>query len=260
MINMWMDNIPKDTELVASECQEHFFRGNDRCILLIHGYTGSPHDMLYLGKRLHEAGFSVYIPRLPGHGTNHIDFLNSNYNQWLRKVVDSYINLKREYSDVFCCGLSMGGLLTLLLSSLFNPHKIALAAPALKTSNNLIYLTPLIGLFLKKIKRPVNEKHEEEHLRRLQSEYWDYDWPTKARDLLKLQRLAKARLEKVHSDCLTICSKNDQTVPLEVVDIIEKGIKSERKEHVILEKSPHVVVNDIEKERVAQEIIDWFSE
>ena len=83
---MWLDNIPKGTELAAPECQEHFFRGNDTCILLIHGYTGSPHDMLYLGKRLHQAGFSVFIPRLPGHGTNHIDFLNSNYHQWVEEL------------------------------------------------------------------------------------------------------------------------------------------------------------------------------
>ena len=257
---MWMDNIPASTELVAPECEEHFFQGNDQCVLLIHGYTGSPHDMLFLGKQLHKHGFSVYIPRLPGHGTNHIDFLNSNYNQWLRKVVDTYINLKKDFSEVLCCGLSMGGLLTLLLASIFNPRKIALAAPALKASNHLIYLTPLISLFLKKIKRPVSEKHQEDHLRKLQSEYWDYDWPPKARDLLKLQRLAKARLSKVHSDCLTIVSKNDQTVPLEVLDIIGNGISSNKKEQVILEKSPHVVVNDIEKERVAQEIINWFSE
>lgn len=257
---MWLDNIPKDTQLVAPECREHFFHGNDTCILLIHGYTGSPHDMLYLGKRLHETGFSVYIPRLPGHGTNHIDFLQSNDDQWLRKVVDSYINLKRDFSEVFCCGLSMGGLLTILLAALFNPKKIALAAPALKASNKLIYLTPLIGLFKKKIKRVDSENHPEEYLKTLQSEYWDYDWPTKASNLLKLQRLAKGRLHKVHSDCLTICSKNDQSVPLEVLEIIEGRIQSRTKKHLILEKSPHVVVNDIEKERVAQEIIDWFSE
>ena len=257
---MWIDNIPKKTELAAPECQEHFFRGSDQCVLLLHGYTGSPHDMLFLGKQLHAAGFSVYIPRLPGHGTNHFDFLNSNYNQWLRKAIDSYLNLNQEFSEVLCCGLSMGGLLTLLLAALFTPRKIALAAPALKTSNKLIYLTPLIGLFKKKIKRSNSEKRDEAYLRILQSEYWDYDWPTKAQDLLKLQRLTRARLPKVYSDCFTICSKSDQSVPVEVLDIIENGVSSAKKERLILEKSPHVVVNDIEKEKVAQEIIDWFSE
>lgn len=257
---MWIDNVDKNTTLAAPECQEHFYRGSDTCILLIHGYTGSPHDMLYLGKKLHEAGFSVYIPRLPGHGTNHVDFLNSNYNQWLRKVTDSYLNLIHEFSEVFCCGLSMGGLLTLLLSSIFRPQKIALAAPALKAYNKMIYLTPFVGLFKKKIKRPLSENHKEAHLQKLQKEYWDYDWPTKAQDLLKLQRLTRTRLNKVHSDCLTIVSKNDQTVPVDVLYMIEKGISSEKKESVILEKSPHVVVNDVEKERVAREIIDWFSE
>ncbi len=257
---MWIDNIGHNTQLIASECQEHFFRGSDRCVLLIHGYTGSPHDMLFLGQKLHEAGFSVYIPRLPGHGTNHKDFLNSNYHQWLRKVIDSYLNLKQNFSQVYCCGLSMGGVLTLLLASVFNPKKIALAAPAVKASNPYIYLTPVIGLFRKKIKRQINEQYKEEYLIKLQNEYWSYDWPTKASDLLKLQKLSKRRLSRVHSDCLTIVSKSDQTVPVDVLEIIENGISSKKKAHVILEKSPHVVVNDIEKVRVSQEIINWFSE
>lgn len=257
---MWMDRIDHHTQVIAPECQEHYFPGGDRCILLIHGYTGSPHDMLFLGQRLHDAGFSVYIPRLPGHGTNHTDFLNSNYHQWLRKVIDSYLNLKRNFSEVYCCGLSMGGVLTLLLASVFNPKKIALAAPAVKASNPFIYLTPVIGLFRKRIKRQITEQYQEDYLQKLQNEYWSYDWPTKASDLLKLQQLSKRRLPRVYSDCLTIVSKSDQTVPVEVLRIIEKGISSEKKEHVILEKSPHVVVNDIEKVRVSQEIINWFSE
>lgn len=43
-------------------------------ILLIHGYTGSPRDMIWLGHQLNEAGYNIYIPRLPGHGTNKNDF------------------------------------------------------------------------------------------------------------------------------------------------------------------------------------------
>ncbi len=257
---MWIDKVPKSTQIVSDECKEQFYEGDKRCVLLIHGYTGSPHDMVYLGKRLNQKGFSVYIPRLPGHGTNHEDFLNSNHNDWLRKAVDSYINLSKRYKDVFCCGLSMGGLLTLLIAAQFNPRKIALAAPALNAANNMIYLTPFIKPFVKKIKRPNSQKRDEEFLNRLQKEYWDYDWPSKASELLKLQRITKKRLKEIHSDCFTIVSKADKTVPLNVLELIENGISSKIKKSLILEKSPHVVVNDIEKEKVADEIINWFSE
>lgn len=256
---MFLDKIPEDSKILYDKVNELFLEGGNTAVLLIHGYTGTPHDMYYLGKRLNEAGYTVYIPRLPGHGTNSEDFLNSNWRDWLRKVVDSYINLNSNYDEVYVSGLSMGGILTLLLAAQFNPKKIALAAPALEAKNWRLKLTPIMKLFMKKIKRDKKIKYEEKGLNRLAREYWDYDWPSAAADLYKLQRLAKKRLHKVRSDTLIIVSKKDGAVPLEVKDIIKDNINSKRIETVILEKSPHVVVNDIEKEKVADEIIRFFN-
>jgi carboxylesterase len=55
-------------------------------------------------------------------------------------------------------------------------------------------------------------------------------------------------------------SKNDKSVPLKAAEIIDKGISSSVKKTIVLEHSPHVVVNDCEKELVADEIIAWFNE
>jgi carboxylesterase len=257
---MWFDNIPEDTQVAAPECEEQWFEGGKVGVLLIHGYTGSPHDMNYLGKRLNEAGYTVYIPRLPGHGTNHIDFLNSNWNDWLRKCVDSYLLMKKKVKDVYVAGLSMGGILTLLLASKFNPTKIALAAPAIETVNKSIKLTPVIKHFKKVLPKNEDVHYDQEYLNYLQSEYWCNNWPTKLADLLKLQQLSKERLSQIKSDCLIIVSKKDMAVPLQAAEIIDKGISSSKKSTIILENSPHVVVNDCEKEIVADEIITWFNE
>ncbi len=256
---MWFDNIPGNTTVVSEECEPKFFKGSKTSILLIHGYTGSPHDMLYLGKRLHNAGFSVYTPRLPGHGTNSVDFLNSNYKQWLRTVTDAYIYLQKKSEETYICGLSMGGLLTILLAGLFNPKRIALASPAIDNYNKKIWLTPVLKWFTRKIKKSSEQTFDVEYLNTLARQYWNYDWPSKAADLLKLQLMARKRLERVGSDCLTIVSKGDKTVPWSVADQIEGGIRSKKKKRLVLEESPHVVVNDIEKEKVADAIIDWFS-
>jgi len=256
---MWFDNIPANTTIVSEKCEAKYLEGSKTAILLIHGYTGSPHDMLYLGKRLHNAGFSVCIPRLPGHGTNSVDFLNSNYKQWLRSAVDAYISLLKESDDIYICGLSMGGLLTILLAGLFDPKRIVLAAPAIDNYDKKIWLTPVLKWFTKKIKKSSEQTFDTPYLNTLASEYWNYDWPSKAADLLKLQLMARKRLEKVRADCLTVVSKGDKSVPWTVTERIEASICSNKKKRLVLEESPHVVVNDIEKEKVADAIIEWFS-
>ncbi|BBE31083.1 hypothetical protein OSSY52_12240 [Tepiditoga spiralis] len=147
---MFFDNIPKETS-INKISQPSFFEGGEEAVLLIHGYTGTPHDMRYLGHMLHKAGFTVSIPRLPGHGTNSIDFQNSNWKDWLRKVTDEYIDLKYKYKEVYISGLSMGGVLTLILASKFKPKKIALAAPAIEAKNKKIKITPFLKYFIKKL-------------------------------------------------------------------------------------------------------------
>ena len=55
--------------------------------------------------------------------------LNSNWHDWLRKSLESYLNLKSYYEKVYVIGLSMGGVLTALIAEKFEPEKIVLAAP-----------------------------------------------------------------------------------------------------------------------------------
>ena len=40
--------------------------GDDLGVVLVHGFTGTPYEVRYLGERLAEAGFTVSGPRLPG--------------------------------------------------------------------------------------------------------------------------------------------------------------------------------------------------
>ena len=43
---------------------------NRKAVLLIHGYTGTPSEMLPLGNYLNQLGYTVLCRRLPGHGTS----------------------------------------------------------------------------------------------------------------------------------------------------------------------------------------------
>jgi len=52
---------------------EHL-EGNRRVVLSIHGYTGYPGELAFIGRELAAAGWDVRIPRLTGHGTSGSDF------------------------------------------------------------------------------------------------------------------------------------------------------------------------------------------
>jgi carboxylesterase len=235
-------------------------KGNGKSVLLIHGYTGSPHDMRYLGERLQKQGYLVSIPRLPGHGTCLDDFLETGAEEWLRRSVDSWLELETFDRPQYLAGLSMGGILAVILASSFRPERLVLAAPALMTSNPVLSLTPLLKFFVKKRHKSEVERYEDPDLDYLSREYWSVTTPSSAAELYRLQRLGRKLLSRVSAPTLTIVSENDHSVPAAVGAYIQSGISSEKKEVLTLKESPHVVVNDCEKETVADRIIAWFDQ
>lgn len=105
-------------------------RGGSEGVLLIHGFTGSPAELLLLGEFLNRAGYTVLGVRLAGHGTNELNLMKTNNEDWFNSVLDGYALLSGLCEKVFVVGHSMGGLLTLKLAYLRKVEKIVtLAAP-----------------------------------------------------------------------------------------------------------------------------------
>ncbi|QTA38320.1 alpha/beta fold hydrolase [Thermosipho ferrireducens] len=240
--------------------QPIFLKGtSEEAILLIHGFTGIPLDMAYVAHQLNAAGFTVSVPRLPGHGTSSEDFLRSTWRDWLRKVIDTYLDLSGIYKKVYVAGLSMGGLLTLILASIFHPPKIATIAGAIIINDWRIKLTPILSVFLKQLpKKQPQQKYDNPELEYLSKEYWSYNWPPQGKQLYKLMKIARKNLKKVSSDILILASENDKTVPLKAAHYIYHNVSSEKRKIIVFKKSGHVMTNDIEKEKVALELIKWF--
>src|SRR4051794_40769353 len=55
-------------------------------VLLSHGFTGSPASMTPWGRDLAERGFTVTVPRLPGHGTTWQDMNKTRWTDWYGEV------------------------------------------------------------------------------------------------------------------------------------------------------------------------------
>src|SRR5260370_524248 len=77
---------------------EFFFPGSGLSVLLIHGLTGTPYEMRYLGERLAATGVRVHGLRLAGHAGAPGELGSVTPAHWYEGGVDGFERL-RPYGD-----------------------------------------------------------------------------------------------------------------------------------------------------------------
>lgn len=100
--------------------------GDGRGALVLHGFTGNPQSMRGLAFALADAGFTVEMPLLPGHGTDIVDMLDTRWEDWSGAAETAYTELAARSDAVVVVGLSMGGMLAVWLAER-HPEVAALA-------------------------------------------------------------------------------------------------------------------------------------
>jgi carboxylesterase len=85
-------------------------------VVLSHGFTGTPASMRPWAEHLGAAGYTVRLPRLPGHGTTWQHMNGTTWQEWYAEVEAAYAELSSRCARVFAGGLSMGGSLVTLLA------------------------------------------------------------------------------------------------------------------------------------------------
>jgi carboxylesterase len=255
----YLGAIPQESTVINGAQPIHL-PGDSRlpAILLLHGYTGYAGDMRFLATRLNEAGYTVFVPRYPGHGTNSRDFQSTSWRDWLRRAIDAYLELAGHHERIIVGGLSMGGVISSIIGARFPVERLFLLAPALRVTNRLVPLTPLLRLFVPP--RPVSEpeSYDDPERQHMADQYWNTQWPAQTASLYRLIRIARKELPNIHQPVLTIVSESDRTVPASVADLISARISSKDHTIVRLQESGHVITNDTERERVADEVVAWL--
>jgi carboxylesterase len=102
--------------------------------LLLHGFTGSPYEVLPLAVALREVGWRCVGPVLPGHGTSPADLGRTTAAQIMEGARTALERVGAEDGRVAVAGLSMGGALALWLAGAFPDRVTAVVAlaPALR--------------------------------------------------------------------------------------------------------------------------------
>lgn len=230
--------------------------GDTAGVLVLHGFTGTPQSVRSWAEAIAVSGRSVLVPRLPGHGTTEDDMQGTGPSDWVAEAEMSMRGLLERCHDVFICGLSMGGTITLDLAERFADRiaGIVLVNASTFTKDPRARLAPLLGkvpLKLKGIASDIADPSMKEiAYKRV---------PTKAAaKMLTYQEGVKRRLADVTAPALIFSSKQDHVVDPANGPYIHDNISSKDKELVLLEKSYHVATLDYDRDMIFQRTVAFI--
>lgn len=221
--------------------------------LIIHGYTGGPHEVAPLARYLKKrTNWQVHVPTLPGHGKQ-LSLDDVSHEKWLEAAEQSLQRLKKQFQTVYVIGFSMGGMIAAYLAAKYKISKLVLLAPARK------YIS------LRKMTLEIGEVIIDRFRGKLDNNtfYLNYkqkrgDVPFKANiEFAKLVNYTKPFLKEVESPVLIAHGQQDSLVPVKTVHYLDKEIKSEQKQIVLLERSAHLLCLGDDK-HILNEIIFSF--
>lgn len=97
--------------------------GKSPLCILVHGFTGHMEEDHIIGAQeaINEAGVSVLRVEMYGHGGSDGEFINHTLYKWVTNMI-AVVNYAKKLdfvTDLYLCGHSQGGLLTMLIGGMF---------------------------------------------------------------------------------------------------------------------------------------------
>ena len=223
-------------------------------VLLCHGFTATTAEVRLLARTLHEHGYSVAAPLLPGHGTTPQDCNRFTWQDWYASVEQTYQQLATHCDRVVIGGESTGALLILYLAARHpEASGILCYAPALRLmlGRGANFLLSILAPFITSVPKAPSAD--------------DNPWQGYAVQPLKgaiqlryLQKAIPPLLPQIHQPILIIQGRLDPTVHPQSPQIIYDQVSSTIKELHWLEHSTHCVILDKERDLAASLTLEFL--
>jgi carboxylesterase len=239
-------------DVVLAGAEAFSFDGGKTGILLVHGFTGSPQSMRYLGERLGEQGYTVRGPRLPGHGVSPAAMAKTTAAEWVAAAEDALAEISSRCDKVFVAGLSMGGTLSLYLAAM-HPDKVSGVIPinaaaqiesadmaSIAYARNMPATVPGIG---------------SDMMDTATKELAYSEVPVVCvKEVMGLAASARALLPRIKCPTFVINSRVDHVLTANNATVIANNVGSDRIELLWLNRSYHVATIDHDKDLIAAEL------
>jgi len=231
-------------------------KGGHTGVLLLHGFTGSPASVLPWAEFLAEAGYSISVPRLPGHGTDWREMNRTTWHDWYQSAEAALLELSVNVDQLFIAGFSMGGALSVRLTER-HPELVTgliLLNPALLDPHGFMRRVSALRFFKATLRptasdiakpNPPIHGYRETPLTALHS-------------LSQLIRDIRPRVSQIDQPILLFRSIQDHVVSAACSEFILREAKSVEKKVVLLENSYHVATLDYDAEIINQESLDFI--
>ena len=225
-------------------------------VLLLHGYTSTPQSMRPWAEHLAAAGFTVSLPRLPGHGTHWKELNGTEWTDWYAHADAAFTTLRARCERVFVGGLSMGGALSLRLAEQHGAEVagLALVNPAVNAKHPLLralpvlrHLIPSFGAIANDVADPASTEvayaRNPLHAMHSQTLLWA--------DVV-------AGLGRVTQPLLVFRSEQDHVLDPSSVEILKEKVSSTDVEFMTLTRSYHVATIDYDAPEIFDASVQFF--
>jgi len=242
--------------------------------LLLHGFGDTPQTLAHLATHLHDRGWAVRVPLLPGHGRTLREWARTRAADWLSAASEELATLRRQHDAVALVGLSMGGALATVLAAREPPPAsgperdapaarivaLALVAPYLAMAwwmRALARLHSVIAPIVPYAKggdRPsiLDPDERERNLA------YGVATPRLVHELAHVVRDARAALPSVRMPALLVQSRHDNRIPPAVAEWAFANLGSTDKRLEWIDHGGHVITVDHGREEVVACVGDWL--
>ncbi|WP_035722931.1 alpha/beta hydrolase [Gracilibacillus boraciitolerans] len=233
-----------------------FKGGDDRAVLLLHGFTGHSADVRMLGRYLNGKGYTCYAPIYRGHGKSPEDLIGATADQWWEDVQYAYKYLQEKgYQKIAVAGLSLGGVLGLKLAC-NNPIKGVVTMSSPMFFDNEEQLTVGFRQFAKEYKQL--EKKEEDII-----EQEVTDLLNESKELFQqIERSitdVKENVDMLYTPILVLQASKDQMINPESANYIYEHVASNNKQLIWYKNAGHALTFSNVKDQVQEDIEEFFA-
>ena len=218
--------------------------GTRWAVLMLHGFTSGPQSLLPWALALADAGATVRVPLLSGHGTSVADLSQTTAGQWRQDVQRALDDmLAEDFDKIAVAGLSMGGALALDAASNRPVAATFVVNPGLsfKLGDQLgVYLSPLIQRMIPTVGPLAGDVSKPG----VTESAYDRTPVAAVQQLARLFWTTRRQLSKIESPVTLYWSPQDHIVPGSSAKILRRGVDPKLLTTMVLERSFHVATLD----------------